>query len=84
MTRYYLGGRDLVSIIYMYILVYMYIYIAYRPRVVYTLSSKNLSPSGIVNSNSHVTSDPDTGGTNLTDVDTKDKHKQHTRTHTHD
>lgn len=31
-----------------------------------TLSSKNLSSAGTVNSSSHVTSDPDTGGTNLT------------------
>lgn len=31
----------------------------------HTLSSKNLSSAGTVNSISHVTSDPDTGGTNL-------------------
>lgn len=45
-----------------------------------TLSSKNSSSSGMVNSNSHVTSDPETGGTNLTTTASQ-KSERHTRAH---
>lgn len=52
-----------------------------RPvNVFITLSSKKSSSSGMVNSNSHVTSDPETVGTNLITTTSK-KSRHYARTH---